>query len=261
MRICCEDVSLVYPTRAGSTPALEGVSLELRGSELVCLVGPSGCGKSSLLKVLAGLVEPTAGSVSVELEPDGSRLPRAMVFQDHCVFPWMTVLENVVFGLEYRRTSRREKRQLALDFIEQVGLGSFAANYPHELSVGMRQRVALARTFVTNPQVLLMDEPFAALDALTKLVLQEELLKMWADHRALIVYVTHDLAEAILLADRVLVMSGRPGTILDEIEVPLPRPRDLQDRGHPEVAELERRLWSRLEDDVRRGLETSEVSA
>jgi NitT/TauT family transport system ATP-binding protein len=260
MQIRCQDVAVSYPTRAGgSTAALAGVTLELGASELVCLVGPSGCGKSTLLKVLAGLLEPSAGSLSTRLEPDPDRLARALVFQDHCVFPWMNVLDNVAFGLEFRRLSRAEKHERAREFIEQVGLGAFAASFPHELSVGMRQRVSLARAFVANPQLLLMDEPFAALDALTRLVLQEELLRMWSLHRALIVYVTHDLTEAALLADRVLLMSGRPGRIQLDIPIRMPRPRDLQDRAKPEVAAVERRLWAALERDVRQGLAAAEV--
>ncbi len=233
------------------------MSLTFAGSELVCLVGPSGCGKTSLLKILAGLIEPSEGRVRMHLAPNGDRLPCALVFQDHCVFPWMSVLDNVAFGLEFSGIHRREKHLRARKFIDQVGLAAFADNLPHELSVGMRQRVSLARAFVANPQVLLMDEPFAALDALNKLVLQEELLSMWSRHRALIVYVTHDLAEAVLLGDRVLVMSGRPGSILMEVPVPLPRPRNLQDRGRPEVVELTQRLWSVLEDEVRQGLDTA----
>jgi NitT/TauT family transport system ATP-binding protein len=262
MEISCNGVSLAYPTRAGgSTTALAGVTLELGASELVCLVGPSGCGKSTLLKILAGLLEPTAGSLATRFERDEDRLPRALVFQDHCVFPWMNVLENVAFGLEFRRLATAEKHDRARAFIEQVGLSAFAASLPHELSVGMRQRVALARAFVANPQLLLMDEPFAALDALTKLVLQEELLRMWSQSRALIVYVTHDLTEAALLADRVLVMSGRPGTIRLDVAVPMPRPRDLQDRGNPEVAAVAGRLWAALEDDVRQGLAAAGAAA
>jgi NitT/TauT family transport system ATP-binding protein len=255
MEIRCKDISVVYPTRAGgSTMALDGVTLALGASELVCLVGPSGCGKSTLLKILAGLLEPTTGSLDTRFERDDERLPRALVFQDHCVFPWMNVLDNVAFGLEFRRLPTAEKHRRARAFIDQVGLGAFAASFPHELSVGMRQRVALARAFVANPQLLLMDEPFAALDALTKLVLQEELLRMWSLHRALIVYVTHDLTEAALLADRVLVMSGRPGRIQLEIPVAMRRPRDLQDRANPQAAAIARRLWAALEKDVRHGL-------
>jgi len=259
MEVRCQNVSLVYPTRGGATAALEDVDLELGSSELVCLVGPSGCGKSTLLKLLAGLLDPTSGALETRFEPDPDRLTRALVFQDHCVFPWMNVLDNVAFGLEFKRLRTAEKHERARAFIEQVGLGAFAKSFPHELSVGMRQRVSLARAFVGNPQLLLMDEPFAALDALTKLLLQEELLRMWSRHRALIVYVTHDLTEAALLGDRVLVMSRRPGTIVQEIAVTLPRPRDLQHRAHPEVADVSRRLWDALERDVRLGLAAQEA--
>jgi NitT/TauT family transport system ATP-binding protein len=261
MEILCRSLSLVYPTRAGSTVALEDVTLELGRSEIVCLVGPSGCGKSTLLKILAGLLEPTCGSLVTRFEPDPARLARALVFQDHSVFPWMNVLDNVAFGLEWTTLRTAERHQRAGEFIQQVGLGAFAGSFPHELSVGMRQRVALARAFVANPQLLLMDEPFAALDALTKLVLQEELLRMWSRRPTLIVYVTHDLTEAVLLADRVLVMSGRPGTIRLDVEVPLERPRDLQDRARPEVAEIASRLWGALERDVRLGLAAAERTA
>ncbi|HLF55657.1 MAG TPA: ABC transporter ATP-binding protein [Thermoanaerobaculia bacterium] len=259
MRIRCEELSLRYETRNGELAALEDVSLELGATSFVCLVGPSGCGKSTLLKLLAGLIAPSAGRLTVKLEHDPERLPRALVFQDHCVFPWMTVLDNVVFGLEFRDLGRAEKRRAASEFIRQMGLEQFAASYPHELSVGMRQRVALARAFVARPQILLMDEPLAALDALSKLVLQEELVRMWNRHPTLIVYVTHDLAEAVLLGDRVLVLSGRPGRIALDVEVPHPRPRDLADRGRPEIVEIERRLWAALATDVRRSLEPGEA--
>ncbi len=256
-RVRCRDVSFVYPTRAGSTAALEEVSLDLAADEFVCLVGPSGCGKTTLLKILAGLLRPTSGEVEVGLAADEQRLSRTLVFQDHCVFPWMSVLDNVVFGLEFRSLPRAEKRRRALDLLRQVGLEPFAGSFPHELSVGMRQRVALARAFVAEPQLLLMDEPLAALDALTKLVLQKELLRLWQEHRSRILYVTHDLAEAVMLGDRVLVMSARPGRILLDVPVQLPRPRDLEDRRHAQVVEIERRLWSAIEPEVRRGLAAS----
>jgi len=240
---------------------LRDVSLSLGESEFVCLVGPSGCGKSTLLKLLAGLLDPTTGKVTVNQIPAEDRLPCALVFQDHCVFPWMTVLENVAFGLEFRSMPRADRHQQALEFIEQVGLGGFAESYPAELSVGMRQRVSLARAFVAKPQILLMDEPLAALDALTKLILQEDLLTIWNQNRPLIVYVTHDLTEAILLGDRVLIMSGRPGTILEEIEIPFARPRNLQERSQPEITAIEQHLWSVLEDDVRHSLGSRETAA
>jgi NitT/TauT family transport system ATP-binding protein len=257
MRVRCRGLGFTFASRSRSTEALADVSLELAGDELVCLVGPSGCGKSTLLKLLAGLLVPTRGELEVELAAGGERLPRTLVFQDHCVFPWMSVVDNIVFGLEFRRLPRAEKRRRALDMLRQVGLEPFAAHYPHELSVGMRQRVALARAFVAEPQLLLMDEPLAALDALTKVVLREELIRLWREHRSQIVYVTHDLAEAVMLGDRVLVMSGRPGRVLLDLPVPLERPRDLQDRGDPRVVELVGRIWRSLEPEVRRGLTAS----
>jgi ABC-type nitrate/sulfonate/bicarbonate transport system ATPase subunit len=261
LSVICSDVSLVYAGRNGGTKALDGVSLELRRNEFVCVVGPSGCGKSTLLKLIAGLVSPSSGRIEVATEPSAERLPCTLVFQDHCVFPWMTVLENVIFGLEFRPLPRAEKRRQALEFIRQVGLESFADALPRELSVGMRQRVALARAFAARPQILLMDEPLASLDALSKLILQEELLGMWSRHPTLIVYVTHDLNEAVVLGDRVLVMSGRPGRIALTVPVPHARPRDLGDRRRPEVVALERQLWAALESDVRRSLGEAETGA
>lgn len=237
--------------------ALQDVSLDLPGGQFVCLVGPSGCGKTSLLKILAGLIEPTDGTLVVDVEPDPERLERALVFQDHCVFPWMDVRENVLFGLEWSRRSRAEKLEQVDSMIAKVGLAEFTGSYPHQLSVGMRQRVSLARAFVAEPRLLLMDEPLAALDALTKLVLQEELLRIWEERKPLIVYVTHDLSEAAKLADRILVMSGRPGRILDDLEVEIPRPRERAEASH-EVAELVNRLWTTIEEDVRRAVKGSE---
>jgi NitT/TauT family transport system ATP-binding protein len=261
MRVRCQEVSFDYAARDGRLAAVDRVSIELGKTEFVSLVGPSGCGKSTLLKLIAGLLAPTSGRIEVDLAATSERLPRTLVFQDHCVFPWMTVLDNVVFGLEFRSLRRAEKRELAREFIAQVGLEAFEHVYPHELSVGMRQRVALARAFVARPQILLMDEPLAALDALSKQVLQEELLRMWSRHPTLVVYVTHDLAEAVLLGDRVLLMSGRPGRVALTLEVPHARPRDLRERGRPEIVELERRLWTALETDVRRGLDDRESAA
>jgi NitT/TauT family transport system ATP-binding protein len=166
----------------------------------------------------------------------------------------MSVVDNVAFGLERQALTRDERRLRAREFIGRVGLAPFADGYPHELSVGMRQRVGIARAFVADPQILLMDEPFGALDAQTKLVLQEELLRIWSGQRKAVVYVTHDIEEAVLLGDRVLVMTGRPGRIREEIDVPLPRPRDLLDREHPAVREIRRHVWGLLESEVRSSL-------
>jgi NitT/TauT family transport system ATP-binding protein len=186
---------------------------------------------------------------------NGSARPRnALVFQEHGLFPWMSILDNVAFGLETQGIAQAERRRHAHQLLEQVGLESFALNFPHELSVGMRQRAAIARAFLVNPQLLLMDEPFSALDAQSKLVMQEELLRLWRDHPKTVIYVTHDIEEAVLLADRLLVMSGRPGRILEEIPIPLGRPRNLQDRDHPQVREITWHIWKAIESQVRQNL-------
>ena len=251
--LVCNGIGKTFRTRSGRVVALANVSFTLSAEEFVCIVGPSGCGKSTLLKILADLVEPTSGSL---IFPEASRnRPRnALVFQEHGLFPWMTVLDNVAFGLEMQGVRRREREARALRFLEQVGLASFAHNHPHELSVGMRQRAAIARAFLVEPELLLMDEPFSALDPQSKLVLQEELLRIWKDNQKMVVYVTHDIEEAVLLGDRVLVMSGRPGRIQEDIRVPLGRPRDLRDREQPEVRKLAWHIWKAIEDEVRMGL-------
>src|SRR4030042_2684733 len=225
--LTCQHLCKTYPTRNGPILALEDVTFRAKGQEFICIVGPSGCGKTTLLKLIAGLLEPSSGQITFDLGLSDIQPRSALVFQEHGLFPWMTVLDNVCFGLEMRRMSRRKRYDEAWNFIRKVGLASFAKCYPHELSMGMRQRVGIARAFVTNPQVLLMDEPFGSLDAQTKLVLREELLRIWGDDQKLVVYVTHDLEEAVLLGDRILVMSGHPGHIREEIPVHHSRPRDL----------------------------------
>ena len=249
--VTARDLGMVFNGRAGELVALQGVEFHVSAGEFVCLVGPSGCGKSTLLKLVAGLLQPTQG----ELWFDGSGRPRsAMVFQDHGLFPWLSIADNVAFGLEAEGTARPERRSRALGLLEQLGLGSFADSYPHELSGGMQQRAAIARAMLTRPQMLLMDEPFSALDAQSKLVLMEELLRLWKDQGQTVVYVTHDIEEAVLLGDRVLIMSGRPGHIQEAVEVPLPRPRDLKDRGREDVREMTWHIWKAIEGQVRRNL-------
>jgi NitT/TauT family transport system ATP-binding protein len=218
------------------------------------VVGPSGCGKTTLLKLLAGLLAPTSGRVVFETNADRAGPDTAMVFQEHGLFPWMTVLDNVAFGLEMQGVSRGERHARAAEFIDRVGLARSPHRYPHELSVGMRQRVGIARAFVTGSDVLLMDEPLGSLDAQTRLVLQSELLRIWREHRKLVVYVTHDIGEAILLGDRVLVMTGHPGRIREEIPVPLDRPRRLPFRDRPDITRLKWHIWSILEDEVLKSL-------
>lgn len=250
----CQHLCKSYQTRNRVVPALDDVTFAVSEQEFVCIVGPSGCGKTTLLRLIAGLLEPTSGEIIFREESSVSRPRTAMVFQEHGLFPWMTVLDNVAFGLEMQRVVRQERNSRARSFIEKVGLASFADSYPHELSVGMSQRVGIARAFVADAQILLMDEPFGSLDTQTRLVLQEELLRIWKDYQKLVVYVTHDIEEAILLGDRVLVMSGRPGRIREDIPIPLGRPRDLSARDDYEVTEIKWHIWNMLEAEVRNSL-------
>jgi len=254
----CDSIGFSYSTRDGSIAALKDVSFTASGHEIVSVVGPSGCGKTTLLKLLAGLLEPTAGAIRFSPGGNGDRPKRALVFQDHGVFPWLTVLDNVAFGLEMQGVGVRERRERARHFLERVGLVDFADRHPHELSVGMRQRVGIARAFVSDFPILLLDEPFGALDAQTRLLLQEELLQIWQGERKLAVFITHDIEEAILLGDRVIVMSGRPGRILEEIHVPLSRPRALAAPDRPEVTEVKWHIWHHLEKEARRRLSIPE---
>ena len=218
------------------------MSFTAEPGEFICVVGPSGCGKSTLLRVLAGLLEPTSGRVI--FGSDGEARPStALVFQENGVFPWMTVRDNVAFGLEMRGVPRDARHRRADDMLRDVGLEGFAGNWPHELSVGMRQRVNVARAFVSEVQLLLMDEPFGALDALTRRRMQEELLRLWRLHRHTLVFVTHDVDEAIALADRILVMTARPGRVLEEFSLPPDRERGPAARRLPEVRAASRRIW------------------
>jgi NitT/TauT family transport system ATP-binding protein len=182
------------------------------------------------------------------------KLPTALVFQDHGLLPWYDVLDNVALGLRFQRVPRAVARERARHFIEQVGLGAFQHHRPHQLSIGMRQRVGIARAFVADPEILLLDEPFGSLDAQTRLVLQQELLRIWQEHRRVVVHVTHDIDEAILLSDRIAVMSGRPGMIREELPVPFARPRTLDVLATAEAVALRRRVWSILEEEVRESL-------
>lgn len=256
--LACRHISHTFESQRGPIDALDGISFRARPHEFVCIVGPSGCGKTTLLKIVAGLLRPTAGTIEFALDgeswvPESSReWPRnALVFQEHGVFPWMTVTDNVAFGLEMRGVARTERRNRARAFLDRVGLAAFADNYPPELSVGMRQRVGIARAFVADVPILLMDEPFGSLDAQTKLLLQEELLRIWREDRKLVLFVTHDLEEAVRLGDRVLVMTGRPGEVREEIPVSVPRPRSgVRDQKH--VAEIAWHIWQLLRDEARR---------
>ena len=253
--VVAKDVSKVF--FAGSDPvwALEDFSLTLEEGSFTCIVGPSGCGKSTFLRILGGLEQRTIG----ELEMTGSShpVPAAFVFQEHGVFPWMTVRDNVAFGLRMSGVGRREREATAEDWLRRVRLQGFAGAYPHELSGGMRQRVAIARAFATGSPVLLMDEPLGALDAQTRMLMQEELIALWEAERKTVLMVTHDIDEAIILGDRVIVMSGRPGTLREDITVPFERPRSFDIERSPEFGQLRSNIWQLLRDDVRSAEETA----
>jgi NitT/TauT family transport system ATP-binding protein len=222
-----ENLGRQFHSEHGTTTALERVSFRAHKRELVCFIGASGCGKSTLIRIVAGLDSPTSGAVRLDgHEVRGPGRDRGMVFQGYTLFPWRTVLENVTFGLEVGGESRLQAGNRAREWIDLVGLSRFANAYPHQLSGGMKQRVAIARALANHPRILLMDEPFGALDAQTRAQMQSYLLQIWRQVDVTILFVTHDLDEAIYLADRIVVLGPNPGRILDVIEVPVPRPRD-----------------------------------
>ena len=232
--------------------ALEDCSFEVQQGEFVCVVGPSGCGKTTLLRILGGLEAPTEGEAVVAREEGGTRPLTSMVFQEASIFPWMTVEQNVAYGLSLRGVERGAIDRAVRHFLELTGLGPFARAYPYQLSGGMKQRVSVARAFANDPEVLLMDEPFAALDEQTKIVLQEELLRIWAETRKTVVFITHSIDEALVMSDRVLVMSKRPGRLKADIRVPFARPRAVFDlKGDAEFGRLGREIWTRLREEVR----------
>jgi NitT/TauT family transport system ATP-binding protein len=222
-----DSLSRTFESEAGRVVALDRISFRAYRRELVCLIGASGCGKSTLIRIVAGLDTPTSGHVLLDgHEVRGPSRDRGMVFQGYTLFPWRTVLENVMFGMVMGGRPRREAESNAREWIDLVGLSRFAAAYPHQLSGGMKQRVAIARALANHPRVLLMDEPFGALDAQTRAQMQSYLLQIWKQVDITILFVTHDLEEAIYLADRIVVLGSHPGRILDVVEVPVPRPRE-----------------------------------
>jgi NitT/TauT family transport system ATP-binding protein len=252
MILKCRNISKVFETRNGHIRALEKITFQTEEQEFLCILGPSGCGKTTLLKIIAGLLEPTHGEVIYDGSGSEGTPLNSLVFQEHGLFPWMNVIDNVSFGLEMRRIKKKERYSVASEVIEKVGLKRFLKNYPHELSVGMKQRVGLARAIVNDPAILLMDEPFGSIDAQTKLILQDELLKIWSQYRKPIIYVTHDIEEAVLLGDRVVVLTSSPGKIKEEIKVELPRPRDIEIKGTTAFTQINMKIWHIIEDEVRK---------
>ncbi len=223
-----QDVTLVYDTPAGQVPGVQGVSFSIEASEFLCIVGPSGCGKSTLLNIIAGFLAPTGGQIRIGGQAvTGHGMDRGVVFQDFAqLFPWRTALGNVAFGLEMKGMPKAEREDIARAQLKLVKLDKFVQSYPHHLSGGMQQRVAIARALAYNPAVLLMDEPFAALDAFTRDDMQRLLADVWRETRKTVIYVTHNVAEAVYLADRVIVMTPHPGQVKAEIPIRLERPRD-----------------------------------
>jgi NitT/TauT family transport system ATP-binding protein len=221
------------------------------------IVGPSGCGKSSLLDLLAGLTKPSSGQILLDGKPiDGPGMDRGIVFQQYALFPWKTALANVEFGLEAKGVAKKERRKTAQEFIELVGLAGFENRYPHELSGGMKQRIAIARSLAYNPEVLLMDEPFAALDAQTRETLQTELLRIWETTKKTIIFITHGIEEAVYLGQRVTVMTSRPGRIKQIIDIPFESRTSEEDlRSNPDFVKLRHHIWDLLKDEVHRAQE------
>ncbi len=251
--IAVDGLGKVYPGPRGPFTALKDVTFSVGEGEFCAVIGPSGCGKTTLLHILAGLTRPTAGLMTIPQRRPG-RIPAAVVFQGISTLPWFTVQQNVEYGLRLMGVPREPRRQRAWEHIRQVGLQAFAEAYPFQLSEGMRQRVSIARALATDPDILLMDEPFANLDEQNRLLLQEELLRLWQESRKTVLFVTHSLDEAIRLADRVLVMSASPGHILVEVKVPFPRPRDFRAlREDHRYGTLSAQLWDLLRGEVLKG--------
>ena len=247
-----EALSKYFFSREGEPrKVLDSVSVDIADNEFVCIVGASGCGKTTFIRAIGGLIPAEEGSVRIDGHPvHGPGADRGFVFQNDSLFPWRTVRDNVVFGLEVRGVNRRESHPLADQLLKLVGLSGFADHYPSELSGGMRQRVNLARALAIDPQVLLMDEPFAALDAQTREIMQRELLKIWQQKRKTVLFITHQIDEAVYLADRVLVFSSRPGRLAADIRIPFDRPRDLSIKRTPQFLEICDRIWSLIEQEV-----------
>ncbi|REE70468.1 NitT/TauT family transport system ATP-binding protein [Paenibacillus taihuensis] len=237
--------------------ALQDINLGVKPGEFMVIVGPSGCGKSTLLDLLAGLTKPNSGQILIDGKPiTGPNLDRGIVFQQYALFPWKTALANVEFGLEAKGVPRKQRGEIARKYIHLVGLAGFEHRYPHELSGGMKQRIAIARSLAYDPEVLLMDEPFAALDAQTRETLQSELLRIWEATKKTIIFITHGIEEAVYLGQRVAVMTSRPGRIKEIIEVPFESRTTEEDlRSNPEFVRIRHQIWDLLKDEVSRAQE------
>jgi NitT/TauT family transport system ATP-binding protein len=242
----------------GQLIAIDGVSLDIAPGEFFMIVGPSGCGKTTLLRILAGLDSVTSGAIEIET-PHSQRPVNSMIFQGDSIFPWMTVWDNAAYGLKMRRVPSSTVKEVVGHYLARTGLTRFAKYYPHQLSGGMRQRVSIARAFANDPEILLMDEPFSALDAQNKLLLQEELLHIWEEHKKTVVFITHSVDEAVFLGDRIMVMTAQPGKVKTFVPVPLARPRNIMElQKIPQFGELIAHIWSSLREEVHRARQQEE---
>lgn len=242
----------------GEFTAVDNVSINIEHGEFFMIVGPSGCGKTTLLRILAGLDTPTSGKVNFLIPEDSNRPTNSMIFQGDSIFPWMTVWDNAAYGLKMRNVDKAQIREVVGHYLDRTGLTKFAQAYPYQLSGGMRQRVSIARAFANDPEILLMDEPFSALDAQNKVLLQEELLRIWDETRKTVLFITHSVDEAVILGDRIMVMTAQPGRVKTMVNVPLARPRDIMElQKQPEYGQLVHEIWASLRDEVLRARQLS----
>ncbi|HAJ56355.1 MAG TPA: nitrate ABC transporter ATP-binding protein [Candidatus Omnitrophica bacterium] len=251
MRLVCRNISKSFTAQSKEARVLNGIDLSVSGREFVSIVGPSGCGKTTLLRIMAGLTEPTSGEVVCEDTGDGMG-PIRMVFQDSGVFPWMNVVDNIAFGMQEPGLDRKDKNKRALELAEKVGIQKSALLYPHQLSVGMKKMVGLLRALASSPSVLLLDEPLSSIDIYVKEILRKEILTIWQDNPIAMVHVTHDIEEALALADRIFVISGVPGSICREFSVPLPRPRGSEALDSGILRSMKKEIWDIFKVEIER---------
>lgn len=251
-----EGISMTFSRREQSTQVLDSVNLQIKPGELVCLLGPSGCGKSTLLNIIAGFIKPTAGYVMVDhkqvIKPGADR---GFVFQQYSLLPWKTTYQNVEFGLKIKGIPKAERKDMVGEYLNLVGLGKYRNAYPSQLSGGMQQRASIVRALVNSPSVLLMDEPFAALDAQTRHMMQELLLNIWSTLKTTVIFVTHDIEEAVFLGDRIFVMGVQPGRIKAQLDIPLARPRHVDDMLTPEFTRLNRQVFELIREETLKSME------
>jgi NitT/TauT family transport system ATP-binding protein len=254
-KIRIRDLTKQFTTKNGTLTAVNDLSLDIPPGRFFMIVGPSGCGKTTLLRMLAGLESATSGSIDIARSDSGKPV-NSMIFQGESIFPWMTVWDNVAYGLKMRGVPKAEIREVVGHYLDKTGLSKFASAYPHQLSGGMKQRVSIARAFANDPDILLMDEPFSALDEQNKTLLQQELLRIWDESKKTVLFITHSVDEAVTLGDQIMVMTAQPGRAKALIEVPFERPRQvLELRARPEYGELVYRIWESLKEEVQRAKE------